>query len=443
MIQVIKLKQGLKILAIVLSLFSFNVNAQSDLGSYFLKNTWAAAQVNPSFTDSAKLQISLPILQYQIYHSPDVNFSDVLFQKNGRNLISLDGVLDKLEAQNDFESSLDFQSLGISLRLNKFNISLSHRIRFQSQLIYPDVLAKLVFDGNSQYIGEEVEFDPQIFMNSFHAVGIGGQYKIADRLSFGLRVNLLSGIGAIKTLPSKASLYTSDDIYQLSFDVDYALQAASFVDINGVSDFNFNFETLTFSNFDFANNGLSFDFGANYQVNEKLNLSLSVIDLGTINWKDNVNEYRSQGVYDYEGVDLSNFFADEEFDLDVKLDTLEQIFEFEKLEGINFETNLNSSFYLGADYEINENIQVGILYRNIFGNELNRSSFALNGQYRIKEFLSVGAHFVYNQNRSSSFGIMGLAKLGPVQIYGSTDSVLGFLSNSNNLNGRIGIALLF
>lgn len=430
------------VLAIMLSSVC-PMSAQSDLGSYFMKNTWAAFQLNPSFSDSSKLHIAIPVLHTQAYHSLDVGFQDIIFNNNGRNVLSFDGVLDALDPTNNFESSLDLQTIGVAIKLGQLGINFSHRLRFESQLTYPEELIRLIFDGNSQFIGETVSFGPSLSMNSFHELALGGNFNLMDKLSIGARVKFLSGIGAINTSSSKATLFTSDDIYQLTFDVDYALQSASFVDISGVSDFNFDVNTLNFSNLNFENSGIGFDLGLHYEVSDKLSLSASVIDLGNITWSENVDEFRSQGTFEYDGIDLSNFLVDDGIDFEIKLDTLEEIFAFQQTANTSFESQLKSSFYIGGDYRLNNNIQLGVLYRNVFANGLNRSSVAVNAQYIMNQWLLLGGHFIYHSDINSSIGLQAMVKLGPVQIYGSTDAVLGLLGNSNQLNGRLGLGLLF
>ncbi len=426
------------------SLYFFSgLNAQSDLGSFFINDSWAANQINPSIADSSKIQISLPILQYGFYHSPEVNIKDIIFESENRNIISLDNVLDDLDPLNTFESNLDLQTIGIGVKFGALGLNISHRIRFNSSLTYPEELARLIFDGNSQYIGETVRFEPLLALNSFHEFGLGANYDLTKKLKAGIKLKFLSGVGAIQSPRGKASLFTSDDIYQLRFDVDYTFQSASFVDISGVSDFNFDINAITFDNLAFENAGLGIDLGLSYKVSEKIFLAASIVDLGKINWENNANEFRSNGQYDYTGTDLSGFFADENIDFDVKIDTLEEIFAFQKTENISFETKLNSSFYIGGQYFVNDKIVLGLLYRNTFGNDLNRSAIAVNGQYSLTKNIILGLNYSYQNERNSNFGIMGSFKIGPFQLYGSTDTLLGLIGNSNELTGRIGMALSF
>ena len=440
------IKLILRTIFVVLSIATFSISgtAQTDLGSYFMPMTWGANQMNPSFTDSSKIQIHLPLLSYHLYHSPEFTLDEIIFQNGDQNVLNLDMVLDKLENENEFNSTLDIQTLGIGIKLNKFFVSLSHRIRFDSDLRYSEELAQLIWNGNAQFIGETVEFGPELFVNSFHEIGLGVQYQITDKLGVGGKLKYLSGIGSIVTKNSEASLYTSDDIYQLTFNTDYSLQTASFLSIEGVSDFNFTIDQFTLDNLFSSNSGVGFDLGLNYQINSKLNLSASVVDLGAITWQDQTKEYASVGSYDYDGVDLSNFFADDSLEFDIKLDTLEQIFGFQERTTDSYRTNLNSNFYLSGQYELSDKLKLGVLFRNIFGNNKSDSALALNLQYRIAKFIGFGINYAYIDGQADNFGVMGFAKLGPVQIFGSSDNILGLLGtkSNNHSNGRIGISIL-
>ena len=431
----------------VFILFAFaaiNMQAQTDLGSYFMSNTWAANQLNPSLADSAKIQIHLPILSYHLYHSPKVSLDDIIYQNGNQNVLSLDAVLDKLEEENEFNSDLDIHTLGIGIRYNKFLLSLSHRIRFSTQLDYSEKLAQLIWNGNAQFIGETVEFGPALNVNSFHEIGLGIQHEISDKICVGAKLKYLSGIGSIVTNNSLASLYTSDDIYQLTFNTDYSLQTSSFLTVDGVSDFNFTIEQFTLDNLFSSNVGFGIDLGASIQLTPKLNLSASVIDLGSITWKEETKEYSSKGDYNYGGIDLSNFFTEDSLEFDIKLDTLEQIFGFQETASDSYKTNLNSSFYLSGQYDVSEKLRVGVLYRNIFGNNRNDSALALNAQYKLGKLFHLGINYAFMNNQLDNIGIMGIARIGPVQIFGSTDNILGlFGANAGNQsNGRIGISIL-
>jgi len=432
---------------VVLSIVTISLSsasAQTDLGSYFMPGTWGANQLNPSLVDSAKFQIHLPVLSYHLYHSPEISLDDIIYKNGDQNVLSLDGVLDKLEDENEFYSSLDIQTLAVGIKLDKFFISLSHRLRLNSNLIYSKELAQLIWNGNAQFIGETVTFGPELFVNSFHEIGLGVQHQLTEKLGLGVKVKYLSGIGSIVTKRSDASLFTSDDIYQLTFNTDYALQTASFLSIDGVNDFNFTIDQFTLNNLFSSNTGLGVDFGLNYQVNSKLNVSASVVDLGSITWKDDTKEYVSKGSYEYDGVDLSNFFADDSLEFDIKLDTLEQIFAFQETTTDSYKTKLNSAFYLSGQYELTDKLKLGILYRNIFGNNINDFAIALNVQYRILENIGFGINYAYLDGRADNLGLMGFARLGPVQIFGSSDNILGLISRNknNDSNGRIGISIL-
>lgn len=439
------IKHTLQVVFIFLFLaLSFNSKAQTDLGSYFMPTSWGANQLNPSFADSAKLQIHLPIIGYQFFHSPKIGLDEIIFQNGDQNVLSLDAVLDNLEDENEFNSDLEINTLAVGIRFKKFLFSLSHKIRFSSQLNYSDKLAQLIWNGNAQFIGETVEFGPELTVNAFHEIGLGLQYELTNKLSIGGKVKYLSGIGSVVTRNSSASLFTSEDIYQLTFETDYVLQNSSFLEINGVNDFNFTINRFTLDNLFSSNIGLGIDLGLNYQVTPKLNISASVTDLGSITWNDNTTEFSSIGEFDYDGVDLSNFFADDSLEFDIKLDTLEQIFGFQESSTASYQTQLNSAFYLSGQYDLTEKISIGLLYRNIFGNNRNDSAIALNAQYRISNIIQVGLNYAYLNQQADNLGIMGLVKLGPVQLFGSTDNILGLIGSGtgNNANGRIGISIL-
>ncbi|NNE29736.1 MAG: hypothetical protein HKN16_08865 [Saprospiraceae bacterium] len=394
--------------------------------------------------NQAGLQVALPSLLFRLHHAPDINIGDVIFESSGRNVVSLDAVLSELDEKNEYQAGLEFRTLGLGIQFGKTFLSLQHKVHFQSQINYPKELAELVWNGNSQYVGQEVEFGPEAILNSYHDLGLGVSYQISDKLSVGGRLKLLSGIGTIKSKEHHASLYTSDDVYQLTFDVDYQLQTSSILEINGLDEFNYSGEAITFDNFISKNIGLGLDLGIEYQLSDRIQLAASVVDIGKILWKENTNEFVSQGVHTHEGIDLSDFFSDEEVDFNVQLDTVKEIFGFEKMSIGEIETSLPTALYVGGTFKLNDQWKAGCLFRNIMQDDLNDQAVSINLQYQPANPLSFGVTFSYLKDTFANLGLMGLANLGPVQIFGATDNVLSLVDSgsSTSISGRLGLALM-
>ncbi len=412
---------------------------QTEFGSYFLDGTWASRELNVSDTLAGNIEIYLPGIYLESHHSNKISLSDIISNSGDKKILSLSGLINQLEEENTFDNSLKVNTIGVGFKLNGFSVDVKHNLRLNSTINYPKELAKLIFEGNSQYIGETVSFGPAVDYYSFHEYSLGVS-KSFGGLNIGARLKYLSGIGYVKTISNNASLYTDDDIYQLTFNTDYVLESSNTLDIEGVD--SFNFDTDFTKQFFSSNNGVAFDLGISYQVNEALQLSASILDLGSISWKDQSSKYTSRGNFTYDGFDLDEFLLNDSVEFEVKLDTLEEVFAFTK-SAVEGETTLGTKMYLAGEYKINDKINVGAL---IYSNDISFSEIAigLNVQYRLGKSSRVGLNYGYRKGSFSNLGLQFASRLGPFVVFANTDNLISvFLNDNYNLNGRLGFGLSF
>jgi len=249
-------------------------------------------------------------------------------------------------------------------------------------------------------------------------------------------------LGNIQTTKAQASLYTDPDVYQLTFATDYQLNSSAFLDINSITDINLN--TNLNENLFTSNQGFAIDLGLEYQFNEQLSLAVSVIDIGQIKWSDNAYTYTSQGAYTYDGINLNDFITDENVGFDVKLDTIQQIFEFDQ-QAATYTTFLPMQVYLSGNYQLNEKWQLGMLYQLVQFEGESQSAFAIQANTQISEILRIGGVYSFRNNDFLNLGFNFTINVGPVQLFAMTDNIIGLvqLNDSNNVNGRTGLNIKF
>ena len=422
----------------VMAMFT-NVNAQNEIGSYFLDGTWAARELNLTDTLKGKIEVYLPGIYVENHHNNRITLSDIITDNNGTNTLDFNNVIPQLENNNLLENNLRVNSIGIAVKLNSFQIDLKHNIRLNSTINYPRELVQLIFQGNAQFIGETVDFAPAIDFNAYHEYSLGLS-KQFGAFALGARVKYLSGIGYLQTEQTEASLFTDEDIFQLTFDTDYVLNTFNTVNIERVTDFTYRGD-LT-DNFFSVNDGIAFDFGASFNVSEKLRLSASILDLGSINWNEETQRFQSQGNFTFDGVDLDEFLLNDSVEFEIKLDTLEEVFEFNRT-STTAETKLNTQLYIAGQYKVNSKLSVGaLIYFNDLGD--GEAAAGLNGQYYFSNNLLLGINYSYRKDNFSNLGLQFSTKLGPLILFGSTDNIINVISNENySSNGRLGIGLSF
>lgn len=416
---------------------------QSEPTLHFMTNWWQANQTNPAFWPDEQINIGLPALSNTLFFT-GATYGDALVEQNGETVLDVDQLISQLEDRNLVRENLRLETISAGFRLGKFHLGISHAVRFHAFLDYPKTLPQLIWQGNAQFIGQEIDLGHDFQIGSFNEFGVTGAYTLGP-LTAGARVKWLTGLGDLSTEKGQASLYTAPEIYQLSFETDYLLHTSSVLDYNSYTDFEFdaNFGQLDLSRLITRNSGWAFDFGVNIEL-EKLRLSASVVDLGSIRWTENVTNYSSQASVNYDGLDISLALTGDSVSLQEALDTLEQILVFDSTQN-NYSTALPAKVYLSGGYEITPSLTVGA---GLFGEWYREQFFpagALNVQWRVLRWLQIGATYTVYRNTFFNFGVSGAVRLGPVQVFLLTDNLPAAFNpaGSRFFSARAGLNLAF
>jgi len=194
--------------------------------------------------------------------------------------------------------------------------------------------------------------------------------------------------------------------------------------------------------FNRKNVGLAFDLGFIKYRGKKVTVSGSVLDLGFIYWASNGNSFRQNGLYSYNGpvgdtINSGSYISD-------FMQVVKNNF------GISANSNsyisfLNPMVYIGATYNINDELNAGL----VFTNRINRyritsgATLSLNKTFDKRTSVSISYSYMYRSFKNIGAGI----KLGksPVQFYAVSDNILGFINplDTRNLNLRFGLQLNF
>ncbi len=418
--------------------------AQQELGTHFMQGYWQSTNTNPSFMPNSRIVIGLPGV-YNNLLVTNVTFSDILVEdENGNNRIDVKNAISQLGDNNFIREDLDIETVSVGWQLGNLMLSIGHKLRFNSFINYPKAFPQLVWEGNAQFVGQTVEFSPDIQASAYHEIALGGAYRLGN-ISIGGRVKLLSGVSDVSTDRTQLSLYTSDDIYQLNLDADFRVNTSGALFYNGFDDLviDFNFGRFETKNFLSKNSGIAFDLGASAQFG-KLGLAASVIDIGEITWKDEVKNYSLLGDYEYEGLDIAREVLEDSTDIGSALDTLQAIYEPTETTN-SYRTKLPGRVYLSATYQLSEKLQLGgLFYTERFRGE-NFPAVAVSAQYKLNKFLQFGGLYAFRNDTFDNLGVNAAVTVGPVQIVAATDNILTAfqVNNSNNANVRLGINLAF
>ena len=439
-------------LALLCLLLAAPLAAQQELMLNTLPELWHSNTLNPAFFPSEKkIAIGLPGISLDAGHSGDITYRDIFVKKGGQTEINFGNAIDKLEAQNDLFFDQRIETISLGLRLSKrLAIHAGHANRFTGTMSYPKSLPELIWNGNAPYIGQTVQVAPRAAIFDWNEWSAGATLQLGG-ISLGGRFKLLSGAGALRTDAARqsASIYTDPDIYQLTMNTDYAFHSSGLVSAFDTSGLGFDIDVAKVKGQLFSKNtGAAFDLGIQIKLSDKLSLSASALDLGgKINWTENANYYHSQGKYEYDGVtfpgtDIINGF--DSLDFDTKLDTLNDIFQFQKTPQ-QFSTQLPARYYLGAQFKITERWQLAL--STLIQDMPDRQNVAVGASVRwqIVRWLSLGAMYSLNDRSAANLGFHTALKIGPGQLYFTSDNLLNAFSvkNSPAVNLRAGAALVF
>ncbi len=418
-----------------------------------LPDVWHSASTNPAFfPENKKFVIGLPGIGLDAAHSGDVSYKDIFVKDGDRTLINFSNALAKLDPSNtvQFEQRVETVSLGIRLP-GKIWLSAGHANRLSGSIIYPKTLPALIWDGNAQYIGQTVDIALQTDISNWNEWSVG-LAKSIGKLKLGVRAKYLSGSTALLTddAHKNATVTTSNDIYQLSLATDYGFYASSFISAIDTAGFGFDLtlgdlKSKTFS----KNTGFALDLGLQYKLNESITLDFGLLDLGgKIKWKESSNYFLSQGDYQFDGAvipgaDIIN--GSDSIDFTTKLDTLNDIFNFQKT-AQEFETRLPLRAYLGGSYAFSKHWTFGLsAYFQKKPDDKANVAVGASASWKPIKMVTLGAMYSVNKRSAANLGFHLVLKPGPVQVYFASDNLLNAFSVKNTpaVNLRTGLSLIF
>ena len=305
----------------ILTAFCLNcidVKAQQKDILYFFKDVPQSGISNPALMPNNDLYISFGLGMFGFnFNTSGFCYHDIINRHpvySDSLRVDIRGFADKLKDNNYLSFGFDKNILGFGFRQGKnhfsFDMYVSSDFRFN--------FSKDVFDfalyGTDVPGGETKLFDGKLLeMTTYLANSFGYAREINDKLTVGGRVKLLFGMADIHTKKSDVRLkYNDSDEIAAQCDVDIYTSniVGSFImnslfDEDSETEFNAG-EASDITSGMFSNVGLAFDLGAAYKINNEMEVSLSVSDMGFINWKSNVSEVKTMNpgkVVRFEGVE--------------------------------------------------------------------------------------------------------------------------------------------
>lgn len=433
---------------------SISAFAQHNLTLYNMHTLPQRIQTNPAQIVDSRLFIGIPGL----------SSTHILYGNNGfkiRNVVSVDDsnrlVLKPLELYNSLNKdniisssgTIELFYMGFKLRKNYFTVGISEK--FKSQVTFPkDFLGLFIIGNAGQNIGQDLNFNFGYDLVLYNDISLSySREMFKKKLRIGAKLSYLNGIMNMNTEKSELVFNTHPDDFHYTIKNNIKFNTSNIFDTLN-NNFEFNDKNTNYNFLKYKNRGMGLSFGAVYTIIPKLTINASVVDLGYIDWKDNVANYSTlypNKSIEFYGLDIKSIFDDStDFNKSVEelIDTLTEKFEMTKSYK-GYRAKLPSTFYLGGNLWITKRHNLGVLfYGNYYQKKLNPAiTLSYNG--KLTRVFGLSASYSMINKNFSNGGVGFTLNGGPFQFYMVSDNVLGIIKfrNANTVDLRFGFNLTF
>lgn len=432
---------------ILLVLFvSLNVYSQQDLLMFNQLDIPQSSFSNPANQFNGKGFLGLPFISSNYYSISNSGFAYSDFIKKDGDSLQLDfnSLLNELNEEDylAFQAKIDLLSFGFKIgKRTQITANITENIGLKFS--YTKDFISFIDKGNLGFDDNTANFDKLGIQASYYReFGLGISHQFGTKLQLGARFKYLYGIANFDSKKIDLALSTDPTTYAITANADIEFNTSGNLDINDPGESAS--ETFLGNN----NTGYAIDFGANYELSKKLNLSASVLDLGFIEWKSNVNNYIIEdGEYIFNGLAIDAFAPQGDTGASVFgriEDSLKQSFNLQETQN-SYTSNLAGRIYAGAHYKYNEKLQVGALLQSEFFKNTINPSVTINANYKLLKWITIASSWTYINGSYNNIGFGLNLNPGPIQIYLVSDNILsGFRpQHARHAQFRVGINLIF
>ena len=424
----------------MLSLVTMTSKAQNDgisltLLPHFTYNNF----YNPAVPVESKFVLGVGVsnIGISVYNS-SIKYQNLFGFVNGvPEILDANKFINSLDEHDNFiNSNFSMDILRLGLGFGNLFVDFDWRVKYNGEFHYSRDFLGFFVNGNGHYLGHDnpADFSIGTDVNLYSEMALGLQYKINDKLSVGIRPKLLSGIANISVNDDGTKIYTDENTYEMTADVNINIVASTMLnmdDISRLSDFsNYFAETATMSEILDAkeNIGFGIDFGASYTFNKHFGVSAGVYDLGYIKWKQSKvkHNHKENVVVNDAIIDDFNDLLNMNIDLtDLYSNLLEDVWDDDSIsDGGAYKTSLKTRIMLQGYYEFNEFARFTAIGQMYYVKEKFRPALTLAYSGSLFKVLNVTASYTASKYSGNSIGAGIGINLGPLNIYAVTDNIM-------------------
>ena len=178
------------------------------------------------------------------------------------------------------------------------------------------------------------------------------------------------------------------------------------------------------------NKGYAIDAGFSYDFLENsMNLSMSLVDFGSIGWQDDILSYSTNGKsFTYKGVEVKNFTSGDSTSFHTMADSIKKLFELKESKE-TYRSPLTPKMYVSTSFHLSQRTSLGLLFYSEFYNGL-KPAFTFFYEKKFAKSLGLSLSYSAMSRSYSNFGIGAAYKLGPVKVFAATDNLAALFAGS-------------
>lgn len=418
--------------------------AQMPSTLYFMENNPLINNLNPSFQPNDKMYIGMPALSLISVNAGNskLTFEDIYVPRtiDGKNTTVLflhpeaknevRNLIEKMGPRDRVYADYNIQLLSFGMRIkDKSYISFSLNNKMDMNVNIPREILKSALMSEQKGMNDAYSFGLNKLsatMNLYSEAALGYSYSFNDNFQVGAKLKYLYGHAALRTDFKNMDLRISKDEWR--FDGEGKIEAAV-PGLQIVKDEEGKFDDVEFNDdmsaSDFAKSsgtGVAMDLGITYQAFDCLKLSASILDLGFIHWKNNVQSLRKSGDFVYDGIsydihqrDTADIWAPYE-------DMLDNMYVIDDSESFN--TMLTAKALFGLEYCFMRNkMSVGALSKTYFLRGTAAEDMMLAYNYRPNRIVSASVSYTLTNAEFSNLGLGLNFNFGPVNWFLAMDQI--------------------
>ncbi len=445
-------KNILQIITLLLLINCYSIiKAQDGNTIYFMQNIPQSGYSNPALFPNCKFYLGIPGMSSLFLNINNGSFSynDIFTRRADDSLIiDKDKLLNALSDNNKLSYEISQQLFAMGFRIKKNYISFGVNYKMTTNFNYTKDFMTFLLKGNEPFIGKTANLgDSKFGLNSYSELSFGYSREFGKKLSFGARFKYLIGIANVYTEKSVIQLYTDPNTYEITATSDFLVHTSTPFD--SLKNFDNQAKKIKWEDLS-KNNGFAVDFGAEYRLNKRWHFGISLIDLGSINWKMNTKDYISKNPnaqFTFSGFDINEVFKNGELKdsiFEKMLDSIKETMGITDVEGKSYKSPLKTKLYLSASYNLTPRDRFGFLLLHEFvNNDVNRM-FSISYNRNIGRFFAITlsntmvSGQLFNPGGGISFA------LGPFQTYIIGDHFSSvYLADMKNFGIHFGMNLIF